>query len=615
MGDDSAARFRASLDKLLYYDKDRPASPVTVGGVLSTTATTVTAQTVTIAHSRDARPHDRRDYIRRVSSFRPANWFAKPDGMRPDQCAKRGWVCIEPDTLQCESCAARLIFKVPSNVGIKDALQLAKKTALRLDKNHETSCGWRGAECPSSVTRFPRVTTDQLLTEFKKRRNELLQLEMLPECIGVEGTTVGANSVANSVANSPMSDVRFTQPAIARRVARLVAEANTPGETPISTSNPHRLRSATTLALCGWTVGTKAATSETRIDINSDITSPSPKRNKKLEKVTGSILRCELCDAKCATWNFIDTKQAAYGRLNATGSTQNPNKPLSHKKAKPKTSVTALMGAMGNAFGASVFAADAGNTLVPSISPGTSATTPVLRNLGLSIAGGSTPSKGIDGGGGGFSVNNSPPAFGAGALRDSPFGAPGRRTTPGGSNLSASPSAASPIAAPKRKHTAFETQPVPVTPVMGRGAVVARGTQASVCTGTPAVRPLSSAPTQAPTTASFVETPRSFYPLRLHRAHCPWSVAPCVGDGGVAVGQPGWQSVLDAVAPFRAADAVEAGTTATDEPVGLDKNPGGASDPSAASKEKTNKKPPGRLEEYTSMSGRAAVASYLAGGA
>jgi hypothetical protein len=69
------------------------------------------------------------------------------------------------------------------------------------------------------------------------------------------------------------------------------------------------------------------------------------------------------------------------------------------------------------------------------------------------------------------------------------------------------------------------------------------------------------------------------------------------------------------VAPFRAADAVEAGTTATDEPVGLDKNPGGASDPSAASKEKTNKKPPGRLEEYTSMSGRAAVASYLAGGA
>ena len=63
--------------------------------------------------------------------------------------------------------------------------------------------------------------------------------------------------------------------------------------------------------------------------------------------------------------------------------------------------------------------------------------------------------------------------------------------------------------------------------------------------------------------------------------------------------------MLDAVAPFESADgdaADAAGRAAPGAPDDRNDPPRG-------------KKPPGRLEEYSGLSGRNAVASYLAGGA
>ena len=109
------------------------------------------------------------------------------------------------------------------------------------------------------------------------------------------------------------------------------------------------------------------------------------------------------------------------------------------------------------------------------------------------------------------------------------------------------------------------------------------------------------------------DVPGTFHRSRRHRAHCPWSApflpSDSAGDStargtGRVAAQPGWQCVLDAAAPFESADA-DAGAASG---AALEHPPGGGGGDAAR-----GAKPPGRLEEYTGLSGRNAVASYLAG--
>ena len=629
MAEDSAARFRASLDKLLYYDKDSGTAPRATdafGGVDAADALAENPSNpgaITSVHPirrHEARPGDRRDYLRRVATFRPAVWFAKPEGLRPVDCARRGWTCVGVDTLECESCKARLLFAVPPTASSDDAKKLATMTQPRLDQNHEPSCGWRGTTCPASVARFPRVPDETLRDEFRARRDALLELEHVPEVCAI--TSAVEDDGCTTVSG------RFAPAAVAKRLARLATSA-TSIETDLSTAasreteSPARLRAATVLALCGWTVAKREASSETKVDATlaaSPAWSPSPRRGARRAsldgKVTGSILRCALCDAKAATWNFADARETSSSARRfgtAAGAGASP-----YQKKKPVASATALMGAMGGAFGPSVFDAappepnpagpgpGSGNPAGSPAPAGGSETNgngngngngnPPVMSLGLSIAGGGTPSRAALGAGPFGAAAASPPAFGAGAARDAPFGAPG--------GLVRSPA---PVASAKRKRDDSSSEGA-------SGGIAAR---TSVPTPAPASLP-TPAPPRSPAASSVLEIPGAFHPLRRHRAHCPWS-APFVsssegdfraGAGGfspsrLVAAQPGWQCVLDAVAPFESADgdaADAAGRAAPGAPDDRNDPPRG-------------KKPPGRLEEYSDLSGRNAVASYLAGGA
>ena len=639
--DDYTARFRASLDALLYYDRSRPASPVTVGvagaGGIDPVTAAHTATTLTTQY--EPRPNDRKDYTRRVSSFRPALWFAKPPGMRAVDCARRGWVCVGSDLLQCESCNFKLIFKVPAHVSSEDARGLAAKTVPRLDANHAVRCGWRGRESPVSVTRFPRASQETLLVEFEKRRNDLLTLDLVPH---VEMVSLS------------LGDERFASAAVSKRVERAVASFASPalalGETAIEidpTQTPDRIHAATLLSLCGWTVHVKDAWSDTAVGIRGMSGSmantntgrtPALRLNPatRVEKVKGSILRCALCDARCATWNFVDTKQAERTGLVGLGfeelnnPTQNPKQPLSRAKTKPKASAAAMMGAMGGGgFGNGAFAADAvvGNPLSPLVV----GTKGVLTNLSFSIAGGGTPSKegfgfgfGVAGGSANVATNRAP-AFGVGAVRDAPFGVPGRKTAvetlepqvgTAAAAASVSPAPNSDVALGKRKHNFVESDeqvPVETTPVTPQTrAVGSGGTPRVGSVGTPGgfVVASTSAVATLPPVAP-LGTPGAFHPLHMHRAHCAWvsvSIALTQGGGVATGGQPGWQRVLDAVAPFSAAECE--GDAGDNETQGESNRRGPANENLPGS----YSKPPGRLGEYSSSSGRAAVASYLAGG-
>ncbi len=52
--------------------------------------------------SRACRPWERSDLLRRLQTYRSADWFAKSAAASPVHCAIRGWICSGLDQLSCE---------------------------------------------------------------------------------------------------------------------------------------------------------------------------------------------------------------------------------------------------------------------------------------------------------------------------------------------------------------------------------------------------------------------------------------------------------------------------------------------------------------------------------
>ena len=209
-------------------------------------------------------------------------------------------------------------------------------------------------------------------------------------------------------------------------------------------------------------------------------------------------------------------------------------------------------------------------------------------------------------------------------MRDAPFGVPGRKTAvetlephvgTTAAAASVSPAPNSDVALGKRKHNFVESDeqvPVETTPVTPQTrAVGSGGTPRVGSVGTPGFVVASTSAVATLPPVAPLGTPGAFHPLQMHRAHCAWvsvSIALTQGGGVATGGQPGWQRVLDAVAPFSAAECE--GDAGDNETQGESNRRGPANENLPGS----YSKPPGRLGEYSSSSGRAAVASYLAGG-
>lgn len=48
------------------------------------------------------RPWDRASLLKRAATFKAHLWFGKPSVVSAMECARHGWICIEPDLLECE---------------------------------------------------------------------------------------------------------------------------------------------------------------------------------------------------------------------------------------------------------------------------------------------------------------------------------------------------------------------------------------------------------------------------------------------------------------------------------------------------------------------------------
>ena len=608
MADDSAARFRKALDALVYFDAD---------------ASDARASSPALGDRVEARPGDRRDFLRRLASFRPGTWFAKPPAMGPVPCARRGWRNVEADVLECESCKARIILRVPPSATNDEAIAIANKTAARLDAAHEPSCGWRGAVCPVSVARFPRAPDDELRDRFARRLRALADVQDALPVVEPIDATLGdalarrlASLVQSSTTNAGTPNAGTPTPAASAPAWALAVRPRVnPEPAPSVSLAPAAAESATLLALCGWEV------------VPTDATPPASAPGGG---VKSAVLRCRLCEARDATWNFprcgaVDgsTRPRSTGPgSTGPGSSGPGSSARPSPRKKPRASGAALIGALGGAFSANIPGneterAGSRGDEAPRASPGLS---PGLTHLGFSIAGGASPSAATRAfGGAGMSP---PPAFGVGATRESPFG-----RVPAAGAGSESPSAREgPRPEKATRDLADATTPT--------------HTDATTPTRTPTARARPSTPTETETDSGPSAAKRKrddarnvaavstsgavlrassvggFHPIRRHRAHCPWIVVHADVDPTVAAGgslpaapaglRPGWLCVLDAVAPAGLGE--DAGEPDVSElpSASEEGGAGGGAGGGVAT-------PPGKLKDFSMYGGRAAVASYLTG--
>ncbi|KAK7265035.1 hypothetical protein RJT34_32651 [Clitoria ternatea] len=201
MAQDSEKRFHSIMDKLFHPPPKPPSSSSSSGGSGSRKRPyhSIVSGAMELSRRGDVpegqqsssdaaaasqgslcRPWDRGDFMRRLATFKSISWFAKPKVVSAVNCARRGWVNVDIDTIACEACGARLLFSTPASWNQQQVEKAALVFSLKLDNGHKLLCPWIDNTCNETLARFPPTTPPVLVDNFRERCSALLQLSALP---------------------------------------------------------------------------------------------------------------------------------------------------------------------------------------------------------------------------------------------------------------------------------------------------------------------------------------------------------------------------------------------------------------------------------------------------
>ncbi|KAL0715601.1 hypothetical protein Bca4012_064923 [Brassica carinata] len=203
MAQDSEKRFHEIMDKLFTPSKSplpssssstsspveqqsrgkkrpNPSSALALVEPKTALATIDRSLKVSASQSGLCRPWDRGDLMRRLASFKSMTWFAKPQVISALNCARRGWVNDDTDTISCESCGAHLYFSAPASWSKQQVEKAASVFSLKLDNGHKLLCPWIENSCEETLPEFPSMTPQDLVERHGERSEVLLQLLALP---------------------------------------------------------------------------------------------------------------------------------------------------------------------------------------------------------------------------------------------------------------------------------------------------------------------------------------------------------------------------------------------------------------------------------------------------
>ncbi|KAG7672791.1 hypothetical protein Ndes2526B_g08673 [Nannochloris sp. 'desiccata'] len=288
-------RLKKALDAMIFLPhlKDRQAQSVLAALIPDDKAPRATG-----------RPWDRGDLFRRLKTFKSSTWFAKPNSISPEECARRGWQNTDIDVITCESCKAVVSCPIPIQLLPDEAQQVAEKYAKQVCDSHAVGCPWRSTTCSLSLLHFPHMPKSAVGLDFAERTTTLQRVLCLPPidpaavetlCAGPLGSIVaqviengplvgGAGTALenqkNKNDNSSINDALLTS----NGVATCEQEAYT-----------RRLRA---IALCGW--GLEILSSSSQGEEQSAAAAQQCRVGPE-----SSMLSCALCGARAGLWtNF-----------------------------------------------------------------------------------------------------------------------------------------------------------------------------------------------------------------------------------------------------------------------------------------------------------------------
>ncbi|CAA7405406.1 unnamed protein product [Spirodela intermedia] len=126
------------------------------------------------------RPWERGDLLCRLATFKPSNWSGKPKGAGSLDCARRGWMNVDINKIECETCSVQLSFTASASWTTVEADNYGGVFVAQLDSGHKVACPWRGNCCADSLVQFPPTPPAALIGGYKDRYDGLLQFHSLP---------------------------------------------------------------------------------------------------------------------------------------------------------------------------------------------------------------------------------------------------------------------------------------------------------------------------------------------------------------------------------------------------------------------------------------------------
>lgn len=342
MADDSEKRFHSIMDKLFHAPKssssssnaqilrgkkrEHPSSALVLAEPKSSSNVVPTS-----SQSPLCRPWDRGDLMRRLATFKAMTWFAKREVINALNCARRGWINVDIDTIACEACGARFLFSTPSAWNQQQVEKLAAVFSLKLDTGHKLLCPWIDNICDETLVQFPPMPPPVLVDKFKERCSALLQLSFLPVI----------SSSAKEHMRTPQLEKILEQSLVLHNenVSAEISRAENLGEEHDEDSKKY-YQAQKLISLCGWeprvlpyVVDTGHGSRSTQLLVKENVSSslnvgangqnticfgvqstrindvPEANENSNVSDVLQSdpnsvVLDCRLCGASVGLWAF-----------------------------------------------------------------------------------------------------------------------------------------------------------------------------------------------------------------------------------------------------------------------------------------------------------------------
>ncbi|PIN14408.1 hypothetical protein CDL12_12964 [Handroanthus impetiginosus] len=259
-------------------------------------------------------------------------------------CARRGWVNVDVDKVECESCGAILKFVSLATWTPDEADSAGEVFAKRLDEGHKATCPWIGNCCAESLVQFPPTPPSALIGGYKDRCDGLLQFSSLP--------VVAASAIEHiRVSRGPEIDRLLGQSQLARGESGIKLDISLGNENSREDVFFLYSRAQKLISLCGWeprwlpnvldceehsaqstrngcsigpskyggpprdpSRGKKALSSSTKKDYGRDeVTGTNSKGVSR-----SPLLDCSLCGATVRIWDFLTVSRPASFVPNST---------------------------------------------------------------------------------------------------------------------------------------------------------------------------------------------------------------------------------------------------------------------------------------------------------